>query len=148
MSSRSDFVAGVPALTLLNPWAHLIAHHGKDVENRTWVPGTATRLLIHAGKGWDWAAAERYGRWLGPGVGVTSAVVAVAIIDDVCSATVNAPGVVCRCGSWAQPGLYHWRLRSVVALAEPVPAQGRLRLWYPPAEVVEAIEIQLAAVTP
>lgn len=43
----------VPALTLINPWAHLIVHHGKDVENRTWMPPQGVDwLFIHAGKGW------------------------------------------------------------------------------------------------
>lgn len=41
------------ALTLTCPWAHAIAHWGKNIENRTWQPPRALfgeRIAIHAGK--------------------------------------------------------------------------------------------------
>lgn len=40
------------ALTLHQPWATCIAHHGKRVENRTWAPPQSIvgqRIAIHAG---------------------------------------------------------------------------------------------------
>lgn len=37
------------ALTVRRPWCGLIAHHGKDVENRTWSTSYRGRLFIHAG---------------------------------------------------------------------------------------------------
>ena len=39
------------ALSVRQPWAWLIIHGGKDVENRTWTVGTRGRILIHAAKG-------------------------------------------------------------------------------------------------
>jgi len=142
-------LTGVPALTLLNPWAHLIAHHGKNIENRSWTPGPATRLLIHAGKGWDLDAAATYGSRPPNTLDRVdqAAIVAVAILDGVCSATVHAPPAVrCTCGRWAVPGQHHWRLRHVLALAEAVPARGRQGLWYPGPTVRAAVEQQLLAV--
>jgi hypothetical protein len=144
-------LTGVPAITLRNPWAHLVAHHGKDVENRTWPPGQVrpvTRLLIHAGTGWDPAAAAQYGPRCPLDRVARAAVVAVAILDRVCALTVNAPPQVwCGCGRWAVHGQYHWRLRHVLALPEPVAARGRQGLWQPQPDVYAAVQQQLAAVT-
>lgn len=39
------------ALTIRQPWAWLIIHAGKDVENRTWPTRQRGRVLIHAAKG-------------------------------------------------------------------------------------------------
>lgn len=38
------------ALSIRQPWAWLIAHGYKDVENRTWWTGYRGKFLIHAGK--------------------------------------------------------------------------------------------------
>ena len=39
------------ALSIRQPWAWLIIHAGKDIENRTWYGHYRGPLLIHAGKG-------------------------------------------------------------------------------------------------
>lgn len=39
------------ALTVRQPWAWMIIHAGKDIENRTWATRYRGPLLIHAGKG-------------------------------------------------------------------------------------------------
>jgi len=41
----------VKALSIRQPWAWLILHAGKDVENRTWATHFRCRVLIHASKG-------------------------------------------------------------------------------------------------
>lgn len=41
----------VPALSIRQPWAWLILHGGKDVENRTWRTQFRGRFFIHASKG-------------------------------------------------------------------------------------------------
>lgn len=38
------------ALSIKQPWAWLIVHGGKDVENRTWPTNFRGRVLIHASK--------------------------------------------------------------------------------------------------
>ena len=52
------------ALSIRQPWAYMILHCGKDIENRDWSTGYRGRVLIHASKGmtrnewisaWDWA---------------------------------------------------------------------------------------------
>lgn len=39
------------ALSIRQPWAWLILHGGKDVENRDWATKVRGRILIHASKG-------------------------------------------------------------------------------------------------
>ncbi len=57
----------MPALTVRQPWAWMIVHAGKDIENRTWTTHIRGRVLIHAAKGmtlgeyndaWWWAKAK------------------------------------------------------------------------------------------
>jgi len=44
-------VSPMLALSIRQPWAWLILHGGKDVENRTWATRFRGRFLIHAAKG-------------------------------------------------------------------------------------------------
>ncbi len=49
------------ALSIKQPWAHLILFHGKDIENRTWPTRFRGEFLIHTGKKVDpdgWGFAE------------------------------------------------------------------------------------------
>lgn len=39
------------ALSIRMPWAWLILHAGKDIENRDWATKVRGRILLHAGKG-------------------------------------------------------------------------------------------------
>lgn len=39
------------ALSIRQPWAWLIIHAGKDIENRSWPTRFRGRMLVHAGKG-------------------------------------------------------------------------------------------------
>ena len=52
---------GLPALSVQQPWAWLIAHGWKDIENRDWRAGLRGPFLVHASKtfdqaGWDMVA--------------------------------------------------------------------------------------------
>jgi hypothetical protein len=126
----------VYALTLKNPWADLIARGGKDVENRTWMPHERVwRLLIHAGKSWDDNAPSF-------AVVATSAIVAVADLAFACDASLNSSTPRCGCGRWAMPGRCHWKLANVRQLSEPVAAKGRMGLWRPTSDVLDAVAEQ------
>lgn len=51
------------ALSIKQPWAWLIIHGGKDIENRTWHTKHRGRFLVHASKGMkriDYAWVKRY----------------------------------------------------------------------------------------
>ncbi|PWE32750.1 hypothetical protein DDZ14_08365 [Maritimibacter sp. 55A14] len=45
------------AISIRQPWADAILHHGKDVENRNWYTPYRGPVLIHAAKAWG--PAER-----------------------------------------------------------------------------------------
>ena len=54
------------ALSIKQPWAWLIVHGGKDIENRTWPTRYRGVVLIHSGKKfdgrrdeWDWPDIKR-----------------------------------------------------------------------------------------
>lgn len=119
----------VRALTIRQPWAALIAHDDKRVENRTWGTGWRGQLLIHAAK-----TADPVERHSDPVTGdqVRSAIVATATLADchVCDG---------GCSLWAEPGRFHWVLTGVRALAVPVPCRGALGLWRPAPELAAAV---------
>ncbi len=41
-------------LTVRQPWAHLIMHAGKDIENREWPTNIRGRVAIHSSAKLDW----------------------------------------------------------------------------------------------
>lgn len=51
------------AISIRQPWAWLILHGGKDIENRTWPTKVRGRILIHAAKGMtyaEWVSAVNF----------------------------------------------------------------------------------------
>lgn len=135
------------ALTVRQPWAHAIAHLGKDVENRTRAPNrdaVGQRVAIHAGYYYE---ADEDMLALARIVGVGSlpyrssfrrgGLVAVATIAGWFKlkggrVTRSAGGATliaeARESRWAA-GPCCWVLRDTVALREPVLASGRQGLW-------------------
>lgn len=54
------------ALSVRQPWAWLIIHGNKDIENRTWETNVVGKIFIHAGKGMskqEWEDAYEYARY-------------------------------------------------------------------------------------
>lgn len=49
----------VKALSVKQPWAWLIIHGDKNIENRTWKTNCRGPLAIHASKSWDQEGYER-----------------------------------------------------------------------------------------
>lgn len=41
----------IACLSIRQPWADLIIHHGKDIENRSWPTRFRGRIFVHASKG-------------------------------------------------------------------------------------------------
>ena len=53
------------ALSIRQPWAWMILHAGKDIENRTWPTNVRGRVLVHAAKGMtheEWDDAWEFSR--------------------------------------------------------------------------------------
>jgi hypothetical protein len=56
------------ALSIKQPWAWLIIHGGKDIENRSWHTKFRGRFLVHASKGmtrFEYLYAKRYAAAIG-----------------------------------------------------------------------------------
>lgn len=74
------------ALTICQPYAHLILRGEKRVENRTWYTNYQGRLYIHAGKNRSWLGPIEDGKEIDYGIPLANmafgAVVATATLQD------------------------------------------------------------------
>ncbi|MFF2123525.1 ASCH domain-containing protein [Kitasatospora sp. NPDC058184] len=119
--------ADIPALTIRQPWLAAILAGDKRTENRSWPTKHRGAVVLHAAR-----ALARDGQadplvqavLARPGAPAltTGALVATASITD-CHRDTGC------CRPWGLPGLWHWTLADVQALADPIPAAGRLGLW-------------------
>lgn len=120
------------AITIKQPWASLIVHGIKDIENRTWKTNFRGRILIHAGskkdtspkpllteKQYDLAGGvSGYGRHIFGDMGAI--IGSVEIVDCV----QNHPSV------WAEKGVWNWVLVNPVLFDKPITeVKGCLGLW-------------------
>lgn len=131
----------VKALSLLQPWATLIAIGAKTIETRSWATKYRGPLAIHASKGlpkkglpwhesFDKALAE---------TGINGlmecprgAVIATCKLVDCVKTEVIAGALQgtneLMFGDY-EPGRYAWILEDIKPLPEPIPAKGMLGLW-------------------
>lgn len=138
------------ALTVIQPWAGLIATGVKLIENRTWKPPAAMlgeRIAIHAGaKVWrdtiedlvDEGLTE-HELWT-----LRSAAIATATLVTYVTHSHQIP-------EYTAPEQRRWFngpigfvLRDVVALPEPVPCKGMLGFWTLPDHVEAKVRAQLS----
>jgi hypothetical protein len=118
------------AITLIQPWASLIADGRKKVETRSW--GTKYRgpLAIHAGKSSDKEAMRDFG-YRHPIV--SGAIICLAELYDCRQMTGDlirqyADSEELRYGNW-EVGRWAWFLRNVHVLDPPEKIRGALGLW-------------------
>jgi hypothetical protein len=130
---------GQRVLSVKNPWAYLIIHHDKDVENRGYATKYQGRILIHASKtsdlrGYEW-------KWLGrPDIqkifdGLVENIYNVERTNGHIIGSVELYDCIQDSDSvWAErlPPPYsqhHWLLRDPHPFDVPLPARGMLGLW-------------------
>lgn len=111
------------ALTICQPYAHLIVAGEKRVENRTWPTSYRGHLAIHAGKSRSWLAPGDEAFY--PGM-VFGAVVAIARLAD-CVRLSNLPADLK--GHEHAHGPWCWLLEDVTPFPKPFPARGAQGLW-------------------
>jgi hypothetical protein len=129
----------IRALTLLQPWASLIAVGAKRLETRNWCTAYRGLLAIHAGKAsTEWSRAT----WRLPvvqeamgGAGIVAeedlprgCVVAVCELCD-CIPILEPPAEPERSFGVYTPGRFAWKLANVRPLPVPVPMRGLPGLW-------------------
>jgi hypothetical protein len=132
----------VKALSVMQPWASLIACGAKRYETRSWATSYRGPLAIHASAGFPRGARARLddaafalalarGGYPSAGALPLGRVVAVAVLADCVPTVPLVDGLDSEeraFGDYA-PGRWAWRLEGVRALPAPVPARGRLGLW-------------------
>lgn len=115
-------------LSIKQPWAWLICHGGKDVENRPFKSRMYPRgpILIHTGQRIDWGSIT----WLKKRRGIifpssweTSAIIGSAHLDECRPLDVSCDS------EWADPGYVHWMLSQRDAFEKVIPCGGRLGLY-------------------
>jgi hypothetical protein len=143
------------ALTLIEPYATLIAVGHKKIETRPWPAVYRGPILIHAGKSREWIEpifiAELFAKaGIDGAVRPTDAypwplgmVVARArLADCVPTGRVGAISAKERALGDYSEGRFAFILEDVAPLIEPVPAKGALGLWGPMESLVAAVEAQ------
>ncbi len=147
------------ALTICQPWAHLIAqpdgweHNifgpAKRVENRTWPTPYRGPLAIHAGKGRQHITPEDLAEF--PAMAFGALVAVAELVDCVQLLGEDGMQMARRVPEWAQAkwpwlaehmhteGPWVWILANVRPLAVAVPCRGAQRLWTVPAALVGMI---------
>lgn len=120
------------AITIKQPWASLIVHGIKDIENRNWRTNFRGRVLIHSSAKGD---SGKFGclqpnqrdKVLYTPIGRTffndlpfgSIIGSVEIVDCVQNHT----------SVWADKGVYNWVLANPILFPETIPAKGKLSFW-------------------
>lgn len=130
----------IRALTVRQPWAGLILHGGKNIENRrrNIIGQHRGAIAVHAALTYDTPAFERCGqmadspelRHVGAVVGVVD-VVGIHRANDCCEPWGE------RFDGW------HIELARPRPLTTPVPCRGFLGLWTPPVDVAEQLQAVL-----
>lgn len=138
------------ALSIKQPWASLIAHGIKDIENRTWKTKFRGRIYIHASapKKFNIQLTDEQTKEAIPilktafeGTMPFGAIIGeVRVIDCV----INAPSI------WAEQSdlsegavfkpIYNWVLANPKLYDKPIlNVKGKLSFWFPDTDIIECI---------
>lgn len=145
-------MTALPVITVRQPWAWAMFHAGKGTENRlkNIVGHYRGPLLIHTSRKVDdtdgighcmWlcelAGNDDATRWANDPAGQLGAIIGVVDLVDVHYFAAGFVPVCGRCGgsAWAARGQHHLCIRNQRPFTEPIPAVGKLGMWWwtPPA---------------
>jgi hypothetical protein len=109
-------------LSIRQPWANLIVHGFKNVENRTWQTDYRGPVLIHAGLQFDHDAVA----WIHGNTEYYFETDDSKVIENAIRQTGAFGGIIGRVflkdittdskSQWAQPGVYHWHFANAQSL--------------------------------
>lgn len=139
------------ALSINQPWASLIIHAGKDIENRDWLTKVRGRVAVHASKRLDkdemWRAHCLF-RQAGLEIPDSLQAAIQSLQDEnlygkkfappesyplgAIIGTVDIVDCVTKSDSPWFFGPHGFVLRDPIALPEPVPCKGALSFWKVP----------------
>ncbi len=133
----------IPAVSLTQPWATMVALGYKTYETRTWTPKYRGLLAIHAAKGFDAEAIAVCRRdpfrrlliasgYTTPGAIPLGCVLAIVNLVDIVPTELVSPTLPLleqALGDYT-PGRQAWHFSNLAQLKEPVTAKGALNLWH------------------
>ncbi len=128
-------------LTLTQPWAHVVVHHDKRIENRKWAPpawAIGKRLYEEdtAAELWTkWRVSVPTKRQIPLGAVVGTALLTGYLVGDFGKSYDQKRPCPPDQVRWFF-GPYGWLLDEVKALPEPIPCSGALGLWCLPPDVL------------
>jgi hypothetical protein len=150
MSKQKSVPSSLPALTLTQPWATLVACGAKHIETRSWAISTRGWLAIHAAKGFPpdahqfaetplvQAALRAAGYTPHPEDRTTNpwrlprgqvlAIVRLSSIVRLPSTDLMISEQERAFGNYAD-GRYAWVFAEIHPLPTPLPARGKLGVW-------------------
>lgn len=138
MKNRNPKVIG--AITVIQPWAHVILHKGKNVENRPTNSHYRGTVAIHASsknsKAWFDSCSIKVDRDSVP----FGSVVAFAQLTDV----ITRKQVTGRTRKWFE-GEFGYVLTDVMVLKKPIPTKGERLVWKLKGKVLKECLAQLSA---
>jgi len=136
------------ALTILQPYAHLIVTGEKLVENRTWPTRHRGPLLIHAGKNrsevdnaTDFELYEEYGEVLPFGAIVGRAQLVQCLKKELIATKLYDDEFPWLRNHYHMNGPWCWILADVERFEKPIPYQGRQGLFDIPAIELDSLGI-------
>ncbi len=120
------------AITIKQPWASLIVHGIKNIENRSWQTNFCGRVLIHSSAKGDIA---KFG-CLQPNqrLKVLNTPMSRICFNDLPFGSIIGSVEIVDCvqnhpSIWADKGVYNWVLTNPILFPEPIPAKGKLSFW-------------------
>lgn len=133
------------AISLLQPWASLIAVGAKKIETRSWSTKYRGPLAIHASKGFlkiirDLCNTQPFKEVLskfgfnvdnlplGQIVATCNLVDCIKMTPEFIDLVKSAEGYEIDFGDYAV-GRYAWILEDIKPLEKPIPAKGALSIW-------------------
>lgn len=122
------------AISIKQPWASLIAHGIKDIENRTWKcpqKYIGQKILIHASK----VSAKDY--FIPKRLFINSKVCSILDLNQrnfqkgaIIGSVVIADCVQNHPSVWAEKGCWNWVLKDAVLFDKPIQnVKGKLSFW-------------------
>lgn len=146
------------ALSIKQPWASLIVHGIKDIENRTWKTNFRGRIYVHTSISPAFTGSYTDNLPDGFWTGLTEEQRRTYLLSfqhrgfiigeiDIIDCVINHESI------WAEktpmpphddigrlPAIYNWVLANPVLYEKPMPCKGKLSFWEPDAQTLELIK--------
>lgn len=141
---RRRLRAPMPALTLMQPWATLIARGAKRIETRKWHPRENPGVLAITASNKNLSRSQRemierepFRSALGGVELPTGVIVAVAVVKAFePTDRMKVKGAEAAFGDFS-PGRWAWHLGEVIALAKPIHVKGAYNVWKLPRHLID-----------